>query len=1204
MARDKAYYVAEKKIEQARLLGETELDFNIDPTAPRNILRLTELPESIGQLTQLQSLDLSNNQLTALPKSIGQLTQLRSLVLTNNQLTWLPETIGQLTQLRSLVLTNNKLTKLPKSIGRLTQLQSLDLADHQLTKLPESIGQLTQLQSLELAHNQLESLPESIGQLTHLPLLNFSNSQLTTLPASIGQLTHLQSLDLSNNQLTTLPESIGQLTQLQSLDLSYNQLTKLPESLGQLTQLQTLDLTENQLTALPESLGQLTQLQTLDLSNNQLAALPESLGNLRQLVGLLLDSNTLTDLPNAIGLLSQLRVLSIADNQFTSLPKCVYNLENLKSLGATNNDIKILPETIGNLRKLTSLILGGINAITIPSGEFKFEFDEYNDDYVKDKRMGNNLNTIPVSLAQLTDLQELVLDNNPLNPELTAAYEQGLDAIKAYLRAKADAQITLNEAKLILVGEGEVGKTCLMDALLGNLWQEHPSTHGIEIKSFKVTDPDSNTEITLNGWDFGGQRVYRPTHQLFFSAPAVYLVVWKPREGPQQGFVKEWIQLVKHREPTAKILVVATHGGPRQSQPDIDHQELWDLFGKDTVIDFFFVESKPDEQGKRRGIEELKRAIARVAATLPEVGHSVPKRWQEAREALAKMDAAYLPLNEVLDLCRARQMDSEEARVFVTIEHSLGHLIHYKQDPALRDIVILKPNWLATAISFVLEDEVTRIAHGLVHLSRLSQLWDDPSRAADFRYNKTLHPIFLRLMEQFDLSYPVADPSPKSDSDPQTLIAQLVLNARPENDLKRAWSSSPVAGDIQQVQVCRIVDSQNGQSASAEGLFYQLIVRLHRYSLGRIHYNDSVHWQRGLVLDDGYNGRAMLEHMGNDVRITVRAAFPERFLAMLTGEVKYLVESFWEGLRCDVMVPCVNPCGKKDPGTGLFEVEKLIESKRKNRPEYPCPVCNEWQNIDHLLRNAPAAQPDVTTLIFAEFAEVKAELVKARQQLTYQGEKMMGRFDRLDDRTRRILSRVDKTYADLLQVLTDEAKEGPRLFSFEPVDRSSFNPREWIRAKFRLTLWCEHSRLPLPELNEKDKDKGVYVIELDREWFKKASPYLKLLVGTLSLVLPVASSSIKLALNDGAYKTIEEQLDFGKSVIAATLDEATKIGESMGVTDTTSPEQGTSIRAKGATLRELHALLRAKDPSFGGLIRVMNKRREFLWVHEQFASEY
>ena len=63
-------------------------------------------------------------------------------------------------------------------------------------------------------------------------------------------------------------------------------------------------------------------------------------------------------------------------------------------------------------------------------------------------------------------MKELNLDHNPLNPELAAAYKQGLDAVKAYLRAKAAAKITLNEAKLILVGEGEVGKTCLMDALL------------------------------------------------------------------------------------------------------------------------------------------------------------------------------------------------------------------------------------------------------------------------------------------------------------------------------------------------------------------------------------------------------------------------------------------------------------------------------------------------------------------------------------------------------------------------------------------------------------------------------------------------------------------------------------------------------------------------------------------------------------------
>ena len=60
----------------------------------------------------------------------------------------------------------------------------------------------------------------------------------------------------------------------------------------------------------------------------------------------------------------------------------------------------------------------------------------------------------------------------------------------------------------------------------------------------------------------------------------------------------------------------------------------------------------------------------------------------------------------------------------------------------------------------------------------------------------------------------------------------------------------------------------------------------------------------------------------------------------------------------------------------------------------------------------------------------------------------------------------------------------------------------------------------------------------------------------------------------------------------------------MGAADTTTLEHSEAIRAQGATLRELHALLKAKDPSFGGLVRVMNKQQEFLWVHERFAVEY
>ncbi|MGE8712175.1 leucine-rich repeat domain-containing protein, partial [Leptospira interrogans] len=48
--------------------------------------QLTILPNEIGQLKNLQVLELNNNQLTTLSKEIGQLKNLKRLELDNNQL--------------------------------------------------------------------------------------------------------------------------------------------------------------------------------------------------------------------------------------------------------------------------------------------------------------------------------------------------------------------------------------------------------------------------------------------------------------------------------------------------------------------------------------------------------------------------------------------------------------------------------------------------------------------------------------------------------------------------------------------------------------------------------------------------------------------------------------------------------------------------------------------------------------------------------------------------------------------------------------------------------------------------------------------------------------------------------------------------------------------------------------------------------------
>jgi hypothetical protein len=529
------------------------------------------------------------------------------------------------------------------------------------------------------------------------------------------------------------------------------------------------------------------------------------------------------------------------------------------------------------------------------------------------------------------NLSRLNLDRNPLNPELAAAYKKGLDAVKEYLRAKAEASVVLNEAKLILIGEGEVGKSCLLDALRDQPWQERDSTHGIEIKPVLVThrdDDGAETDITLNTWDFGGQKVYRPTHQLFFSAPAVYLVVWKPREGPQQGAVEYWINTIKHRAgPDAKVLVVATHGGPQQRQPDIDEQDLRDKFGADMILGFSHVDSRPpnyDEEtdtwsGEREGIAKLKHAIANVTAALPNVGREVAASWSNVLTAVRKRSKKdpYISYKQFQALCRPKKVSHELAKTYAGMLNELGYVIHYGSDD-LKKIMILKPDWLAKAMSFVLDDEETRARHGLVSHDRLSELWSNPSHEGEEGYPKELHSLFRRLMERFDLSYQVVlDPASRKPT-ATSLIAQLV----DDQALKLPdWGENAEEGDEEKRQVCQIVEQDKNQSANAEGLFFRLIARLHKYSLGRDDFDESVHWQRGLMLEDRYNGRALLKHVGNDVHITVRAAYPDFLLFELTKEVKWR----WriptrDGPVCDAMSWCRVPSrvGSSSRGAGCL----------------------------------------------------------------------------------------------------------------------------------------------------------------------------------------------------------------------------------------------------------------------------------------------
>ena len=147
------------------------------------------------------------------------------LLFYDNQLTGtIPTQLGQLTELQYLNLNNNELSgTIPTELRRLTKLTGLDLGNNRLTgTIPTQLGQLTELRYLNLHDNQLTgTIPTQLGQLTKLTALYLDSNELSgEIPAELGSLTNLQRLRLQNNQLTgPLPLTLSALSQLLVLNI-------------------------------------------------------------------------------------------------------------------------------------------------------------------------------------------------------------------------------------------------------------------------------------------------------------------------------------------------------------------------------------------------------------------------------------------------------------------------------------------------------------------------------------------------------------------------------------------------------------------------------------------------------------------------------------------------------------------------------------------------------------------------------------------------------------------------------------------------------------------------------------------------------------------------------------------------------------------------------------------------------------------------
>lgn len=151
--------------------------------------QLKKLPLNLINLHQLKRLCLSDNLFSVLPENIGSLISLEHLIINNLppieenfgilqpiRIRRLPDSIGNLKSLKTLNLLGNHLEILPSSIGDLASLEELNIGLNYIEKLPDSIGNLKNLKKLSLNNNLLSSLPETMKNLDSLEQISLVNN--------------------------------------------------------------------------------------------------------------------------------------------------------------------------------------------------------------------------------------------------------------------------------------------------------------------------------------------------------------------------------------------------------------------------------------------------------------------------------------------------------------------------------------------------------------------------------------------------------------------------------------------------------------------------------------------------------------------------------------------------------------------------------------------------------------------------------------------------------------------------------------------------------------------------------------------------------------------------------------------------------------------------------------------------------------------
>jgi internalin A len=744
----------------------------------------------------------------------------------------------------------------------------------------------TRTTQLSLAHLNLTAIPDSLTELSHLQHLSLNGNQIDSIPDSIAELSALQSLDLSGNEIKSIPDSIFRLSQLRTLDLSGNAIRSIPDSIAKLSQLQMLDLSLNWCTTFPNAIAELVNLEHLELAGLGLQDIPSFIVHLSHLQTLIMYGNRLTSIPEWLFQLRELRILNLGLNGAKgSFSFTEFTVSN-------SNKITLIPDAIAQLSHLQHLNLSGNQIRAIPDSVADLADLEY-----LDVRQ-NRLNMVTHRLADLQNLKVLLLHENPdlgipkeifgptAHDVFMGRVHKPPQEILTYLRQVVDSR-PLNEAKLILVGHGAVGKTSLVKSLsTGKFKKGEKTTEGIKISDWEC-QLDKKNKAIVHIWDFGGQEMMHATHQFFLTQRSLYLLVLNRRQGGADREADYWFRLIRaFGGKDAPVIVVLNK---QKSEPFDVNREGWLEKYKGNIKGFVATDCED-----KKSLTLLKREIIKELRAMESLQSRFPRRWFAIKDELSQMSAEHISFEQYRELCQELgESDAASQTSLAGFLHDLGIALNYGQDPRLRFNYVLKPEWVTQGIYALL--------HAFVSSKGIFTHTEAEKILAKQKYSTEDTNFILGLMEKFELSFPL-------DEKPQRiLIPELLDDQQP----KEAASFKPP----------ECLNFGYKYPVLTEGLLPRFIARTHH--LGR----KETRWKSGVILEDSVSGcKALVKADSADTVVRVHIDGPRENRRELLGIIRYNFDVIHAAYEF-IPEPLVYPPAAPQKALLVNELEALGRSK-------------------------------------------------------------------------------------------------------------------------------------------------------------------------------------------------------------------------------------------------------------------------------------